>query len=56
VILSVEVIALDDLLLANFSIVGLLGYLLLGHPTLELLIIAQTVVLLRLFDSLENRL
>lgn len=40
VILSVEVIALDDLLLANFSIVGLLGYLLLGHPTLELLIIA----------------
>jgi hypothetical protein len=40
VILSVEVIALDDLLLTNFSIVGLLGYLLLGHPTLELLIIA----------------
>ena len=40
VILSVEVISLDDLLLANFSIVGLLRYLLLGHPTLELLIIA----------------
>ena len=55
-IFTMKVIALKDLLLTNFSIVCLFRYLLLWYPHLELLIIPEAIVLLRLLNSLKNRL